>query len=108
MGSKYVILKRCKNRPRGPVAEGGPVGFSTGGTDGTGSPGGRGRFRYRYNITHREMCTRLKFRLTGRAIFFIHETEKRVPPGGRVLIKSFGQADADKEAHGHHSPPRQQ
>jgi len=28
--------------PQAPVAEGGPVGFSTGGTDGTGSLGVRG------------------------------------------------------------------
>jgi len=37
-----VILKRRWNRPEGPIAEGEPVGFPTGGTDGTGSPGGRG------------------------------------------------------------------
>jgi hypothetical protein len=35
--SKYVTLKRCWNRPQCPIAEGGPVGFPTGGTDGTGS-----------------------------------------------------------------------
>ena len=29
-------------RSQAPVAEGGPVGFSTGGTDGTGSPGAGG------------------------------------------------------------------
>ena len=43
---KYVVfLIGAGGRPKAPVAEGGPVSFLTGGTDGTGSPGcgGRGR-----------------------------------------------------------------
>ena len=39
---KVTIHRRRRGRPLAPVAEGGPVGFPTGGTDGTGSLGVRG------------------------------------------------------------------
>ena len=37
-----------------PIAEGGPGSFATGGTDGTGSPGGRGRFQVLFEIIYLE------------------------------------------------------
>ncbi len=38
----HPLLSGPGCRPLAPVAEGGPVGLSDGGTDGTGSPGVRG------------------------------------------------------------------
>jgi len=49
--NKVTMYERRLGRPQVPVAEGGPVGFSDGGTDGTGSPGpgGWGRPKRRPN-----------------------------------------------------------
>jgi hypothetical protein len=56
--------------PKAPIAEGGPLGLAEGGTDGTGSPGGRG-----------PPCRRVDQRLRRRKNRIVQAS--RFPPGAR-------------------------